>query len=40
VFGMPRSAIELGCVDKVAPIGVLAERIMQRIRAGSGSPAA
>ena len=37
VFGMPRSAIELGCVDKVAPLGGLAERIMQRIRAGSGS---
>jgi two-component system chemotaxis response regulator CheB len=37
VFGMPRSAIELGCVDKVAPLGSLAERIMQRIRGGSGA---
>jgi two-component system chemotaxis response regulator CheB len=40
VFGMPRSAIELGCVDKVAPVGALAERIMQRIRAGSVNPQA
>jgi two-component system chemotaxis response regulator CheB len=32
VFGMPRTAIELGGVDKVAPLGGLAERIMQRVR--------
>ena len=32
VFGMPRTAIELGGVEKVAPLGGLAERIMQRVR--------
>ncbi len=38
VFGMPKSAIEAGCVDRVAPPPVLAERIMQRVREpGSGA---
>jgi len=32
VFGMPKSAIETGCVDKVLPLGAIAEGIMQRVR--------
>ena len=32
VFGMPKTAIESGCVDRVAPPAALAERIMQRVR--------
>jgi len=32
VFGMPKTAIEAGCVDRVAPPAALAERIMQRVR--------
>jgi two-component system chemotaxis response regulator CheB len=32
VFGMPKIAIESGCVDEVAPPPLLAERIMQRVR--------
>lgn len=31
VFGMPRAAIELGCVDEVLPLDRIAERILQRI---------
>jgi two-component system, chemotaxis family, protein-glutamate methylesterase/glutaminase len=32
VFGMPKMAIESGCVDEVAPLSLLAERIMQSVR--------
>jgi two-component system chemotaxis response regulator CheB len=32
VFGMPKTAIEAGCVDRVVALSGLAERIMQRIR--------
>jgi two-component system, chemotaxis family, protein-glutamate methylesterase/glutaminase len=32
VFGMPKTAIEAGCVDKVLPLGGIAEAIMQRAR--------
>jgi two-component system chemotaxis response regulator CheB len=32
VFGMPKIAIESGCVDEVAPVSLLAERIMQSVR--------
>jgi two-component system chemotaxis response regulator CheB len=32
VFGMPKTAIEAGGVDRVAPLSALAERIMQRVR--------
>jgi two-component system, chemotaxis family, protein-glutamate methylesterase/glutaminase len=32
VFGMPKTAIETGCVDQVLPIGGIAEDIMQRVR--------
>jgi two-component system, chemotaxis family, protein-glutamate methylesterase/glutaminase len=38
VFGMPKSAIETGCVDRVAPLAALAERIMQRVREPVQSP--
>ena len=38
VFGMPRSAIELGCVDRVAPLSALAERIMLRVKRPSEDP--
>ena len=32
VFGMPKTAIETGCVDRVAPLAGLAERIMTNVR--------
>jgi two-component system chemotaxis response regulator CheB len=32
VFGMPKTAIETGGVDKVLPLPAMAERIMQRVR--------
>jgi len=32
VYGMPKIAIEFGCVDKILPLGAIAEGIMQRIR--------
>jgi two-component system chemotaxis response regulator CheB len=32
VFGMPKTAIEAGCVDRVLPLGGIAEGIMQRVR--------
>jgi two-component system, chemotaxis family, protein-glutamate methylesterase/glutaminase len=32
VFGMPKVAIETGCVDRVEPLSTMAERIMQRVR--------
>ena len=32
VFGMPKIAIESGCVDEVTPLSFLAERIMHSIR--------
>jgi two-component system chemotaxis response regulator CheB len=32
VFGMPKTAIETGCVDRVGPLDGLAERIMARVR--------
>jgi len=32
VFGMPKTAIEAGGVDRVVPLSGLAERIMQRVR--------
>jgi two-component system chemotaxis response regulator CheB len=32
VFGMPKIAIEAGCVDKVLPLGAIAESILQRVR--------
>jgi len=32
VFGMPKTAIEAGGVDRVVPLAGLAERIMQRVR--------
>jgi two-component system chemotaxis response regulator CheB len=32
VFGMPKIAIEAGCVDRVLPLGSIAEAIMQRVR--------
>jgi len=32
VFGMPKTAIEAGGVDRVAPLSAMAERIMQRVR--------
>ena len=38
VFGMPKSAIEMGGVDKVAPLDALAERIMLRVKAHAGNP--
>jgi two-component system chemotaxis response regulator CheB len=39
VFGMPKAAIETGCVDRVAPLSGLAERIMTRVREpASGRP--
>lgn len=31
VFGMPRAAIEAGCVDEVAPLERMAERILARV---------
>jgi two-component system, chemotaxis family, protein-glutamate methylesterase/glutaminase len=34
VFGMPKSAIEAGGVDRVLPLDALAEGIMQRVRKG------
>jgi len=34
VFGMPKIAIETGCVDRVAAPAGIAERIMQRIIEG------
>jgi two-component system chemotaxis response regulator CheB len=37
VFGMPKTAIEAGCVDRVVPLSGLAERIMQRIREPASS---
>ena len=33
VFGMPRTAIETGCVDRIGPPAELAERLMHRISA-------
>ena len=38
VFGMPRSAIELGCVDRIAPLSALAESIMLRVKRPSEDP--
>jgi two-component system chemotaxis response regulator CheB len=39
VFGMPKTAIEAGGVDRVVPLSGLAERIMQRVREpGSSAP--
>jgi chemotaxis response regulator CheB len=38
VFGMPKTAIEAGGVDRVVPLAGLAERIMQRVREPGGSP--
>jgi two-component system, chemotaxis family, protein-glutamate methylesterase/glutaminase len=32
VFGMPKTAIETGCIDRVLPLGGIAEGIMQRVR--------
>jgi two-component system chemotaxis response regulator CheB len=32
VFGMPKTAIEAGGVDRVVPLSAMAERIMQRVR--------
>ena len=32
VFGMPKTAIEAGCVDRVVPLAGLAERIMLKVR--------
>ena len=32
VFGMPKTAIQTGCVDQIVPLGGMAERIMLRIR--------
>jgi two-component system chemotaxis response regulator CheB len=32
VFGMPKTAIEAGGVDRVAPLSAIAERIMARVR--------
>jgi two-component system chemotaxis response regulator CheB len=37
VFGMPKTAIEAGGVDRVVPLAGLAERIMQRVREPGGS---
>lgn len=39
VFGMPRTAIEAGCVDRVVALPAMAERIMLRVLEGrTGSP--
>ena len=32
VYGMPKTAIETGCVDRVLPLDAIAEGIMQRVR--------
>ncbi len=32
VFGMPKTAIESGCVDRVLPLSAMAERIMAKVR--------
>src|SRR3954471_16128897 len=40
VFGMPKIAIETGCVDRVAAPASIAESIMHRIREGARSGAA
>ena len=32
VFGMPKTAIDTGCVDRVAPLGAIAERVLARVR--------
>jgi two-component system, chemotaxis family, protein-glutamate methylesterase/glutaminase len=36
VFGMPKTAIEAGCVDKILPLGDVAERIMAKAREHKG----
>jgi two-component system, chemotaxis family, protein-glutamate methylesterase/glutaminase len=36
VFGMPKTAIEAGCVDKILPLGDMAERIMAKAREHKG----
>lgn len=38
VFGMPKTAIEAGGVDRVAPLSAIAERIMTRVREPAGRP--
>ena len=38
VFGMPRTAIELGCVDRIVPLSGLAERIMLRVKRPAEDP--
>ncbi|CAJ35500.1 protein-glutamate methylesterase/protein-glutamine glutaminase [Methanocella arvoryzae] len=32
IFGMPRAAIELGCVDRVAPLGDIANEIVDMVK--------
>jgi two-component system, chemotaxis family, protein-glutamate methylesterase/glutaminase len=32
VFGMPKTAIEAGCVDRIVPLSGMAERIMAKVR--------
>jgi two-component system chemotaxis response regulator CheB len=32
VFGMPKTAIEAGCIDRILPLSAIAERIMLRVR--------
>jgi two-component system, chemotaxis family, protein-glutamate methylesterase/glutaminase len=38
VFGMPKTAIEAGGVDRVVPLSAIAERIMQRVREPGPAP--
>jgi len=38
VFGMPKAAIDAGHVDHVGPVGALAERVLQALRAEAQPP--
>ena len=37
VFGMPKTAIQTGCVDRIVPLSGMAERIMLRVREPAAS---
>jgi two-component system chemotaxis response regulator CheB len=36
VFGMPKTAIETGCVDRVLPLGAITERIVAHVKESPG----